>query len=130
MLEAQDGKEKYERGVEQAENYRKFLDAFKERLWTNLNKRERGLVSYKSPKIDLETTTMPIGGFYVTDIRQCVENARADVGFPSNEKIDFDLEEIAQMTPSEFLKKIDELKASLRKEDSVPNIKSEPAETV
>ncbi|OGZ01259.1 MAG: hypothetical protein A3B13_03525 [Candidatus Liptonbacteria bacterium RIFCSPLOWO2_01_FULL_45_15] len=118
-VEAQDKKEQREKGREEAKFYRHLLDSFKRRVADQLVRKD---LSRKLGEIDLNTTTLKLREFEFCDpyslneyIKQAMEEANEVVDNPPK-SVSVNPEQLADMTPSEFVVYIENLKSSLIKD--------------
>ena len=118
-MEAQDKKEQREKGREEAKFYRHLLDSFKRRVADQLVRKD---LSRKLGEIDLNTTTLKLREFEFCDpyslneyIKQAMEEANEVVDNPPK-SVSVNPEQLADMTPSEFVVYIENLKSSLIKD--------------
>lgn len=118
-VEAQDKKEQREKGREEAKFYRHLLDNFQGRVFDKLLRKD---LNKKLGKVDLNTTTLKLREFdFCTPdnlgsyIKQAMEEASQIVDNPPK-SISANMEQLADMTPSEFVVYIEGLKSSLIKE--------------
>jgi len=123
VLEAQEQKEKHDSGLEQANFYRKFLDTFKSDVLSKVQ--ESGVFGKYSEsnagREDPMTTIVKLKEFTLCTpdhlavyINSDANKANRDLG--TSETVNYNVEELADLTPSEFVKKIEELKSTLVKE--------------
>jgi len=118
-VEAQDKKEQREKGREEAKFYRHLLDSFKRRVADQLVRKD---LNRKLGEIDLNTTTLKLREFEFCDpyslneyIKQAMEEANEVVDNPPK-SVSVNPEQLADMTPSEFVVYIENLKSSLIKD--------------
>ena len=118
-MEAQDKKEQREKGREEAKFYRHLLDSFKSRVVGQLVRKD---LNKELGEIDLNTTTLRLREFQFCDPGNLNDNMKGAMMEASQvvdnppKSISANMEQIADMTPSEFVVYIEDLKSSLIKD--------------
>lgn len=118
FLEASDKAKQYEKGREQAKFYRLFLDNFRSAVVSQLLRKD---LNGKLGVVDMNTTDLPLKKFEfcdIEDIREYMKNAlneANETAGTSENLTGANPTQIADMTPIEFYRYIDDLKATLIK---------------
>lgn len=116
-LEAADKARQHEKGREQANFYRTFLDTLRQRVVRQLIRKG---INQKLGVVDIDTTNLPLSKFEFCDVQSITEyikeaGEKASQITGISESMNADPHALVNMTPSEFYVYIDDLKANLIK---------------
>src|SRR3989338_4422935 len=119
FLEAQEKKEKHDQGREEAAFYRAFLDSLKREVLRQINRKD---LNQALGNVDLNTTNLPLRQFEYCDpqfIAKYIQDAGAEAakitGQGGVRNLSSNPEQLANMTPAQFVRYIEKLKSSLIK---------------
>src|SRR3989338_8322240 len=117
-MEAQDKKEQHDKGREEAKFYRQLLDNFYGKI---INQAVRTDLNKELGQVDFDTTDLKLKQFQFCDaagmeiyMKEAANSAAQALGM-KNYNINFEVNSLAEMTPSEFHRYIEKLKSSLIK---------------
>ena len=118
-MEAQDKKEQHDKGREEAKFYRQLLDNFYRKI---INQAARTDLNKELGQVDLNTTDLKLKQFKFCDVasmqtymKEAADSVAQALGM-KNFNLSFEVNSLAEMTPSELHQHIENQKSSLIKD--------------